>query len=349
MSSVANRPDSAFGVSGLERVHNDPEIYCVKVPLRDSPYKYVNSYIVQDGGETLVVDTGYDVPECKETIWRALRVLGADVGRTSLFVTHLHTDHAGSLSSLLPVECVRYVGAFELDYFQKWYEESYEEGLVRRFAEEGLPSEVFGETRPSQWVCSLDEELVASLEPLNEGDFLEVGQSKFQCVFAPGHTPGHACLFNEKKGILLMGDVLLFGVSPSMAPWPHANNSLKSYIQTLRKIGQLGVRVPCVAHFDNRDATEASFRAKDLLAHHYQRLSEILAVVQATPSLTAYQIAGLITWKGGNLTFSQLNLDQQYFAFAQSLVHLDYLYEGGLIARCRGVDGLIRYDLLDWK
>jgi hydroxyacylglutathione hydrolase len=51
----------------------------------------------------------------------------------------------------------------------------------------------------------------ASPEPsgfLDEGQTVEVGELVFKVFFTPGHSPASICLYNEKDGYVLGGDVL---------------------------------------------------------------------------------------------------------------------------------------------
>ena len=43
---------------------------------------------------------------------------------------------------------------------------------------------------------------------LEQGDILKFGKSKFDIIFTPGHAPGHICLYNKEKNILIAGDTI---------------------------------------------------------------------------------------------------------------------------------------------
>jgi len=42
----------------------------------------------------------------------------------------------------------------------------------------------------------------------NEGDFIKFLDTGFKVIITPGHSHGHACLYDEKNGILFSGDTL---------------------------------------------------------------------------------------------------------------------------------------------
>lgn len=43
---------------------------------------------------------------------------------------------------------------------------------------------------------------------IEETDIIKFGNSKFNVIFTPGHSPGHICLVNNEENIILSADVL---------------------------------------------------------------------------------------------------------------------------------------------
>ena len=46
---------------------------------------------------------------------------------------------------------------------------------------------------------------------LAQDDILTFGESSFKILFAPGHAPGHICLYSKKNNLVISGDVLFQG------------------------------------------------------------------------------------------------------------------------------------------
>lgn len=46
---------------------------------------------------------------------------------------------------------------------------------------------------------------------LNEGDYIEFGNSKLEVIFVPGHSPGHIAFVNHNEKFIINGDVLFEG------------------------------------------------------------------------------------------------------------------------------------------
>ncbi len=69
---------------------------------------------------------------------------------------------------------------------------------------------------------------------IEEGDFITFGNSKFEIILTPGHSPGHICLVNEEENIILSADVL-FHLSIGRTDLPMGNHEtlLKSIKEKL--------------------------------------------------------------------------------------------------------------------
>ena len=57
---------------------------------------------------------------------------------------------------------------------------------------------------------------------MNEGDIISFGNTSLEVLFAPGHSPGHICLYNKKNNILIAGDVI-FRLSIGRTDLPGGN------------------------------------------------------------------------------------------------------------------------------
>ena len=77
------------------QVHHDPDVLEVRVPFQNISTNDTNCYIVKDGDETLVIDTGAPSDEGFAILDAALTELDVDRTRMRFFLTHLHLDHAG--------------------------------------------------------------------------------------------------------------------------------------------------------------------------------------------------------------------------------------------------------------
>ena len=71
-----------------------PGLWRLNIPLEGNPLKNLNSFLIT-GERNLLIDTGFNQPACKRAMDDQLREIGADLNRTDIFLTHLHSDHTG--------------------------------------------------------------------------------------------------------------------------------------------------------------------------------------------------------------------------------------------------------------
>lgn len=136
-----------------------------------------NCYVLQDGGEAIVVDPGEATPELLAHL-NGLMI-------TMIFNTHCHIDHAGGNAELVaatgaPLVC----HADDLP-------------LLRALEQQGM---MFGVP------------VEASPDPdhfVTEGDIIDVGNTQLRVFHTPGHAPGHVILVGD--GFVIGGDVLFAG------------------------------------------------------------------------------------------------------------------------------------------
>lgn len=72
-----------------------------------------------------------------------------------------------------------------------------------------------------------------------DGDRFSYGGYTFQAILTPGHTPGHMVLWEEAHGILLLGDHVLFDITPNITVWPSYANPLGGYLDSLALVRRL--------------------------------------------------------------------------------------------------------------
>lgn len=72
----------------IQQVYSHPDIYRIRVDLPDNPLQYLNAYVIKGPSGNLVIDTGFNRPECKRALDRGLQELGIRLqSDTALFIT----------------------------------------------------------------------------------------------------------------------------------------------------------------------------------------------------------------------------------------------------------------------
>jgi glyoxylase-like metal-dependent hydrolase (beta-lactamase superfamily II) len=92
---------------------------------------------------------------------------------------------------------------------------------------------------------------IHDVDPLKEGEIIELGGMKFRCVGIPGHTFDHVGYYDETNKIMFAGDAIGIRVGdkayipPCMPPFWDEN----AYYATLDVLKQMDIETLCIAHF----------------------------------------------------------------------------------------------------
>jgi glyoxylase-like metal-dependent hydrolase (beta-lactamase superfamily II) len=272
---------------------------------------HVHCYLLRSGQDRwTVVDTGLGLPEAADR-WRAvLDDVGGRVGR--IVVTHFHPDHVGAAAPLAeltgaPVyqgevdyaQCLRAWGPSHSP--QRFYDYMRRHGMPEDHAE-SMSSEG---ARLASWVRYSPDP-----EPLVPGEHVD----GWEVLLLPGHADGHLAL--ERDGVLIAGDTLLAAISPNVGLYHDAHpDPLGDYLGSLARIAELAPRVAFAGHGPAIDDPPA--RARELIAHHAERLDATRAALDGTPR-TAYDVS-LVLFP------DPLPRGLRRFALAETRAHLEYL------------------------
>ena len=318
-----------------------PGIFRIPVGLPHNPLKELNSYFIPGRDRNLLIDTGFRMEECRADIERGIVELGADMDKTDIFVTHLHSDHAGLAPDLIRPGRKIYISRTDgchlvrsFDPFKRWEE------LGRRYIAGGMPPDVFYEAQKSNPALQAVPAPWDDYTFVEAGTVLQAGPFRLECLAASGHTPGQLCLWDADHGILFTADNILFDITPNITAWPEMEDALGTYLDTLRRFRDIPVRLALPGHRKTGDYHQ---RIDRLLAHHQARLADTRHIIESEPGLPAYEIAGRMKWKIRADSWETFPGVQKIFAVGECFSHLDYLRLAGIIRRGEGKDGIIRY------
>lgn len=217
--------DAAPGAGETIRIANG--ISWARIPMPGS-LGHINSWLLDDAAAdgrdgVAVVDTGVCLTICSDA-WKALYA-GAlkDMPVTRVIGTHLHPDHIGLAGWIAKKKGV-----------QLWMTRG--EMLTARMivgdTSETVPEEALEQSRGAGW----DDEAIEAqrtggwgrfsmvMYPLprayvriQDGDILDMGAHRWRVVVGSGHSPEHACLWNEREGVLVSGDQVLPRISSNVS------------------------------------------------------------------------------------------------------------------------------------
>lgn len=307
-----------------------PDLFRIQIPLPKNPLKFLNSYVIKGPERNLIIDTGLNRGECLEAMQRGLGQLGVDLANTDFFITHLHADHFGLVSSLVTDTGTIYFNRPDSEVIEAWggWEIMIDYGGRSGFPEDELRAALQnhpGYKYGSQWV--------PELSILEENDQINIGDYRFRCVETPGHTRGHICLYEPAKRILVSGDHILNDITPNIQCWSDREDPLKDYLASLDKVYELGVDLVLPGH--RRLFRNFKERIQELKHHHHRRADEVLWILRKGPR-TAFEVASEMTWDITYESWDLFPISQKWFATGEAIAHLRYLEEKGKV--CRGQD-----------
>jgi len=310
----------------------------LRVELQEHPrvtkgLPYVLPYMIRDGGETVLVDCGWNTDSAYAALEAGMQEHGSHPSEISrLVITHVHPDHYGMAGRLKQKSSCNVM----------IHEKDAEVITDRYFAPKNL-TEQMGRFMEMNGVPPLDSPgmsmgsmgmlgMVAAVPPDTQfqgGEVLKVGQFEFEIIWTPGHSPGHICLYEPNHKILLTGDHILPTITPNVSIHAQTHGSpLGDYMRSLEKLVDLDVKWVLPAHeFDTKDLKK---RIIEIEQHHVVRLDEMAKCVDRGGS-TAWEVAGRVKWATGML--NDFEPFMQRAAVGETIAHLEYLFEVGRLGK----------------
>jgi len=306
-------------------------IYLIKVPLPGNPLKNLNAYYVKGRERNLLIDTGFNMQPCHEALQQGLTELKADMNRTDIFLTHLHSDHSGLAARMAAADTAIYLSKNDMKYLDRFYEPDYWQRRTQNQLALGFCEEELVQNSANNPLTSYAPEKNNNYCVVQDGQRIDLGDCRLTCLETPGHTPGHMCLFDEERKILFSGDHIIFDITPNITSWDGIDNSLGLYLASLEKIKKLDINITLSAHRSSMGSCHS--RVDELLSHHQARLAEVYGIIKESPGLTAYQIASRMTWSIRAKDWPSFPVTQKWFAVREAAAHLDYFRCNGMIRR----------------
>lgn len=110
----------------------------------------------------------------------------------------------------------------------------------------------------------------------NEGDTLDVGDSRVRFLHTPGHAPGHLCVLHEASGALIAGDMVASIGTILIEP---KDGDMTLYLESLARLRLEKPAMLLPAHGD--PIRDADGKLEQYIRHRGMREARILAAVRA--------------------------------------------------------------------
>ena len=320
-----------------------PGVHRIPLPLPNDGLRAVNVYVLRDDDGVALIDSGWAIPEARETLVAGLKELDlalADIRR--FLITHIHRDHyqqAVMLRREMPLRVA--LGSGERGSMEVLSEPSrrpleHQIGALRAMGASALADMVTNSLKDAQ----VDElEWATPDEWLTEGS-VPVGKRQLDVVETPGHTRGHVVFHDLDAQLLFAGDHVLPTITPSIGFEPVLSpNPLGDFLGSLAKVRARPDARLLPAHGGVTESVHA--RVDELVAHHGARLDETEQALR-TGAITAYDVARQLRWTRRQREVDDLDPFNQMLAIAETAAHLELLVAQGRV-RLEISEGLRRY------
>jgi glyoxylase-like metal-dependent hydrolase (beta-lactamase superfamily II) len=305
----------------------DDDIYWLRMPL---PFDldHINLYLIKDGEGYAALDTGIGT-QTTEAIWEDIL---ADLGKplTRVIVTHMHPDHIGMAGYLTEKFRVPLYMSMS-EYFvaramvsggrgaSDWQDREY---LIRC----GMNAEYVEKAAANKGgMQKVVRPIPLSYKRMSEGMKIPIGAHVWEVLIGRGHSPEHVCLYCQDKNTLISGDHVLPKISPNIGVYstePDAN-ALDLYLTTLPQFKSLPMNTK-VLPSHKLPFTGLHTRVDQLIEHHQGHLTLLRDFCKK--GKTVSQCLPVLFKR-------ELNPHNMFFALAEGLAHLNYLYFEGECTR----------------
>ena len=293
-----------------------PGIHMLELPLPFS-LGIVNVWLVRLESGWMLIDTGMQTEACFDALARALEGLSVDwrdIHR--ILLTHIHPDHMGLVSKLIPLtgalldvhwadnELLTHLT--NTDVHRDWQQEI--------LTTAGVSPEMRALVHSSMFEIQQSFHRLAPNRLLSGGETISTGHGVLEVLWTPGHSPGHICLYDRQRRVLISGDHILQHISPNIG-WQPGRDALGEFLSSLDSIAALDVDLVLPSHgapfTGHRDWIQKTHQ------HHAERCARIATLIEGGAT-TAHQIAERL-WN------RHLSPFHYRFAIFEVMAHLEYL------------------------
>jgi glyoxylase-like metal-dependent hydrolase (beta-lactamase superfamily II) len=305
------------------------------MPIAGHTLGGVCAFLVRDDDGYALIDSGMDIPSCVEALEGHLAALGVPISAIHTVVaTHCHPDHLGQASRLRARSGARvWLHALDAPLVDPAQPSGDADlaALVGWLTRHGFPPDQAEQGRQAVDTGQGETYLLVPDRLLEGGESFAVGPYRFEVVWTPGHTPGHVCLFEATRGLVLTGDHLFAKAAPNVRLMSYSPiDTMGRYVESLERIAALPVERALPAHGDPFEQVAA--RAGQVIRHQLDRRERLRAMLTDRPQ-TAYELAQIVWGPGARTTWDSFHGRLRRNAALTLAAHLEQLALDGEVTR----------------
>ncbi|HVN06294.1 MAG TPA: MBL fold metallo-hydrolase [Bryobacteraceae bacterium] len=310
-----------------------PGIFMLELPLPFS-LGIINVYLVRLDSGYLLIDAGMQTEACFDALARALEGLSVDwrdIRR--ILLTHIHPDHMGlavKLTGLTGAPLDLHAADYELlieitdqDRHRDWQQEV--------LAAAGVPPELCARVQAAMADVQQNFRRLTPDRLLTGGESIATKHGALEVIWTPGHSPGHVCLYDRERRVLLSGDHMLEHISPNIG-WQPGRDALGEFLGSLDQIAALDIDLILPAH--GAPFTGHREWVRKTQQHHAERCDRIVELVAGGATTAHLMVHGL--WN------RRLSPFHYRFAIFEVMAHLEYLERRAVLREDRS-NGVIHW------
>jgi glyoxylase-like metal-dependent hydrolase (beta-lactamase superfamily II) len=313
---------------------------CMPLPFA---LKWINLWLIEDGEGWTIVDTGLAMEQSREH-WRAIfaaTLKGKPV--TRVICTHMHPDHIGLAGWI----CRKFNAPLWMSRLEYITGRMLVADTGREAPEDGVAfyraagwDEGAIETYKARFggFGKAVSRLPDSYRRLADGDAIEIGGRIWRIIVGNGHSPEHACLWQEELKLFISGDQVLPRISSNVSVFPTEPecDPLLDWINSCHKLRAALPADLLVLPSHNEPFTGLHERLTNLIDGHERSLVRTLSRLRQEPRRAVDLFGALFARKIGP--------DLIGMATGEAIAHANCLVGRGLARRSLDEQGVARYE-----
>ena len=304
---------------------------------------HINLWLIRDGEEWVIVDSGLDAPGCKQVWDKVFDGFLKPESVNRIIVTHFHPDHIGLASWLAHrCNCKVWITEGEFNHYQHIITRDPEQHAddVKDFIRE------IGFSKEYEKIYSkffnIDQKSPKSrvqhgmCEFIKEHDELMIGGNAWQVVMGNGHSPEHACLYSEDLKTMIAGDQALPRISSNISVYisNRYEDPLGNWLDSCARLRDDIPNDTLVLPAHQEPFFGLDLRMQQLIDDHHAQLNRLR--IRAAEPTTADQARQVLFNR-------ELDDGETLMATAETLSHINYLWHRGELEKTRVENQPVQY------